>query len=152
MHLAFILARRWPPYPKWVGTMLAGLPVGGELVRGLTAALTAQHWQHWQHRQHATPDVIAVLHHAQREAGLPTPPGGATEPFFERPFLGIRTETVTLLLNDVTDPLVRPLPAGVGAVEQWADNVKLARRPDPPSSRSPPPVPGRSARRSSRLT
>ncbi len=110
MHLAFMLARRWPPYPKWVGTLLTELPVGAELVRGLTAALSAQHWQH---RQHAMRDVVAVLHQAQREAGLPTPPDGATEPFFDRTFLGIRAETVTLLLHDVTDPLVRRLPPGV---------------------------------------
>ncbi len=126
MHLAFMLVRQWPPYPKWLGTMLTGLPVGGELVRGLTAALSAQHWQH---RQHAMRDVVAVLHQAQREAGLPTPPDGAIEPFFDRPFLSIRAETVTLLLDDVTDPLVRRLPAGVGAVEQWADNVKVLTDP-----------------------
>ncbi len=126
MHLAFMLARRWPPYPKWLGTMLTPLPVGGELVRGLAAGLTAQHWQH---RQHAMRDAVAVLHHAQREAGLPTPPGGASEPFFDRPFLSIRAETVTLLLDDVTDPLVRRLPPGVGAVEQWADNVKVLSDP-----------------------
>lgn len=126
MHLAFMLARTWPPYPKWLGTMLTQLPVASELVPALTTVMAADHWRQ---RQHAMRDALEILHHAQREAGLPTPPGEVAEPFFDRPFLGIRPETVTLLLSDVTDPLVRQLPPGVGAVEQWADNVKVLTDP-----------------------
>jgi hypothetical protein len=126
MHLAFMLSRRWPPYAKWMGTMLTRLPIADELVPALSAVLTADDWQQ---RQHGMRDVLTTLQHAQHEAGLPTPPGDVTEPFFDRPFLGIRADTVTLLLSGVTDPVVRRLPPGVGAVEQWADNVKVLADP-----------------------
>jgi Domain of unknown function (DUF4037) len=126
MHLAFMLTRRWPPYPKWLGTMLTQLPVADELVPALTAVVSADDWQQ---RQGAMRDVLAALHQAQHGAGLSTPPDGVSEPFFDRPFLGIRAETVTRLLDNVTDPLVSRLPAGIGAVEQWVDNVKVLTDP-----------------------
>jgi hypothetical protein len=126
MHLAFMLARRWPPYPKWMGTMLTQLPIANEVVPGLTAMLTADQWRQ---RQHATREILAVLHHAQQDAGLPTPPDRVTEPFFDRPFLSIRTETVDSLLNGISDPLVHRLPPGIGAIEQWVDNVKVLTEP-----------------------
>jgi len=125
-HLAFMLARRWPPYPKWMGTMLTQLPVARDLLPALTALMTADDGAL---RQNAVLDALAVLQRAQREAALPTPAGAVAGQFFDRPFLGIRAETVALLLDDVTDPLVRRLPPGVGAVEQWADNVKVLADP-----------------------
>jgi hypothetical protein len=126
MHLAFMLERRWPPYLKWMGTMLIQLPMADDLVPALTAVLTADEWRQ---RQNAMREVLAVLHSSQQEAGLPTPRDGVTEPFFDRPFLGIRAETVEILLNGVADPLVHRLPPGVGAIEQWADNVKVLTDP-----------------------
>lgn len=126
MHLAFMLARTWPPYPKWLGTMVTRLPVAGALVPALTSVMAADRWQQ---RQSAMQDALDVLREAQRAAGLPTPVGSVTEPFFDRPFLGIRAETVALLLDDITDPLVRTLPPGVGAVEQWIDNVRVLTDP-----------------------
>jgi hypothetical protein len=82
MHLAFLLSRRWPPYPKWLGTLLTQLPV----TSGLHPALTADRWME---RQEAVSQALAVLHQAQHIAGLPTTEGTPTEPFFDRPFLGI---------------------------------------------------------------
>ena len=122
IHLAFLLSRRWPPYPKWRGTLLTRLPVADELVPALTAALAAERWPE---RQEAVARALAVLHRAQRVAGLPTDEDPPTEPFFDRPFLGIRAAVPGLLLDDVTDPFVRALPAGVGSVEQWVDNVRV---------------------------
>jgi len=101
--------RRWPPYPKWMGTMLTQLPIANEVVPVLMAMLTADQWQQ---RQHATREILAVLHQAQQDAGLPTPPDRVTEPLFDRPFLSIRTETVDGLLNGISDPLVHRLPPG----------------------------------------
>jgi hypothetical protein len=76
-------------------------------------------------RQEAVSQALAVLHQAQHIAGLPTTEGTPTEPFFDRPFLGIRAPVPDLLLRSVTDPLVRALPPGVGSVEQWVDNVRV---------------------------
>jgi hypothetical protein len=123
MHLAFMLARQWPPYPKWAGTMLARLPVANTLIPALSRLLSADHQQH---RQEAVVDVLSLLASAQQEAGLPVPPDGVAEPFFERPFLGICGETVSLLSSE-SDPV---LPPGVGAIDQWADNVRVLKDPD----------------------
>ncbi len=120
MHLAFLLSRRWPPYPKWLGTLLTRLPVAGDLLPALATVLDARDWPD---RQQAVARSLAVLHRRQRAAGLPATGDTPTEPFFDRPFLGIRARVPELLLRTVTDPLLQALPPGVGSVEQWVDNV-----------------------------
>jgi hypothetical protein len=124
IHLAFLLSRRWPPYPKWTGTMVNRLPVAGDLVPVLTAALTAERWGE---RQEAVARALAVLHRAQRATDLPTSEGTPTEPFFNRPFLSVRACVPDLLRQAVSDPLLRALPPGVGSVEQWVDNVRVLK-------------------------
>jgi len=126
-HQAFLLARRWPPYPKWLGTLLAELPIAGHLAPALSAVLAAGHWQE---RQDALAEALAVLHRAQRDAGLPAPDGGPTERFFDRPYLAVRPEVAAGLLDGVTDPDLRRLPPGVGSVEQWVHNVAVLTAPD----------------------
>lgn len=125
VHLAFVLARRWPPYPKWSGTVARALPgadellaalgdaTGGGLVRARTAGLVR---------------ALELLHERQRAAGLPTG-AAATEPFWDRPHRAVRDSVARLLLDSVSDPAVRALPAGVGSVEQWSDNVDVLARP-----------------------
>lgn len=39
VHLGFLLERRWSPYPKWAGTLFAGLPRGAGALPALVAAL-----------------------------------------------------------------------------------------------------------------
>jgi hypothetical protein len=107
--------------------MLTQLPMANDLLPTLTAALTAQRWTQ---RQDAVAQALAVLHQAQRSAGLPTSEGIPTEPFFDRPFLGIRAPVPDLLLRAVTDPLVQALPPGVGSVEQWVDNIRVLTNAD----------------------
>jgi Domain of unknown function (DUF4037) len=122
LHLAFLLCRHWPPYPKWRGTLFTRLPIAGELLSPLTAVLAAQNWSE---QQGAMAQALAVLARAQRAAGLPCVDDAPTEPFFDRPFLGVRATVPDLLLRSVTDPLLRALPPGVGSVEQWVDNVRV---------------------------
>jgi Domain of unknown function (DUF4037) len=126
VHLAFLLARRWPPYPKWLGTAFARLPVAADLGGPLAAVLAAGRWQE---RAAAVEESLSVLFRAQHDAGLPVPRGRPSAPFFDRPFPGVRDEMSRLLLQNVTDPLVRQLPPGVGAVEQWVDNVDVLTHP-----------------------
>lgn len=59
----------------------------------------------------------------QGEQGLPTMEP-ATEPFFERPHIGVR-EMAELLTAQIRDPEVRALPVGVGTAEQISDNVSV---------------------------
>jgi len=126
MQLGFLLERRWPPYPKWLGTMFATLPGAGSALPALQAALAADTWQR---RQEMLVTALGALHDQQRTTGLPTGDDDAVEPFFDRPFPSVRPQVVDVLLAAVTDPQVRRLPAGLGAVEQWVDNVKVLAAP-----------------------
>jgi hypothetical protein len=125
MHLGFLLEKRWAPYSKWLGTVFAGLPAAGAAGPLLQAALTATTWQS---RQTALCEAIVGLHELQRLVGLPCG-AEALEPFFDRPFQVVRASVVDELLASITDPQVRRLPAGVGSVEQWVDNVEVLSTP-----------------------
>ena len=121
MHLRFLLSRRWPPYAKWLGTAYARLDVadgtGPALARAMSAAT-------WPDREEGLVEALDALLATQRSLGLPTPER-ATEPFWDRPFRTVSPDVARLLLDDVTDPAVRALPEGIGAVEQWADSVAV---------------------------
>lgn len=118
VRLGFLLERRWPPYPKWAGTLFTRLPVapsaGGPLAGALAAAT-------WQEREAALHAACEVLHERQRAVGLPALDGAACEPFYDRPFAGLR-DVAGVLRAAVTDPEVRAL-AHRGGVEQWVDDV-----------------------------
>jgi hypothetical protein len=51
------------------------------------------------------------------------------EPFWDRPYQGVRPEVTAVLEQSVTDPDVRALPRGVGSAEQWSDNVDVLGNP-----------------------
>jgi hypothetical protein len=109
MHLGFLAARRWPPYSKWLGTAFAALPGMADVGAGLHRALAAGEWHE---REAGLVEALDAL------AGEP-----ATEPFFDRPYRGLRP-LVEPLLATITDPLLVGR-APIGTVEQWSDNVAL---------------------------
>ena len=78
----------------------------------------------WPDREEGLVEALDGLLATQRSLGLPTPER-ATEPFWDRPFRTVSPDVARLLLDDVSDPAVRALPEGVGAVEQWADSVAV---------------------------
>jgi hypothetical protein len=125
MHLGFLLHRRWPPYPKWFGTMFAALPIAAELQPALSRAVAADSWPE---RERALCQALESLLVVQRRAGLPAP-DSATRPFFDRPFRGVSPDVIAALGRDIEDPVVRGLPLGVGAIEQWVDNVDVLVQP-----------------------
>ncbi|MBO2450416.1 DUF4037 domain-containing protein [Actinomadura barringtoniae] len=114
VHLAFVLCRRWPPYPKWRGTVFAQLPVSLPVETVMSAPT-------WQEREAALAEAAEELLNLQRER-LPAP-DKATIPFFNRPYRTTTNEIPEMLLADIEDPHIRSLPL-IGSVEQWADNVK----------------------------
>lgn len=120
LHLAHLLHRRWPPYGKWLARSAARLPGGGALRIALHEVLRARDWRS---RQAALADAAELLAMIQGEQGLPTMEP-ATEPFFERPHIGVR-EMAELLTAQIRDPEVRALPVGVGPAEQISDNVSV---------------------------
>ena len=109
MHLGFLLARRWPPYAKWLGTVFPTLPDMAQVATDLDRALRADDWRN---REAALADALD---------GLARQP--STEPFFDRRYRGLKS-FASPLLERLTDPLLtgrRP----IGTVEQWSDNTAL---------------------------
>ncbi len=125
MHLGFLLERRWPPYPKWLGTAFAGLPRAAAAAPHLAACLGAGDWEQ---RQAELCRALDVLHELQRRTGLPTGEH-ALEPFYERPFIGVRASVLGSLRTAVTDAQLLVLPPEVGSVEQWVDAVDVLAPP-----------------------
>ena len=119
MHLGFLLERRWPPYAKWLGAVFATLPNTAGIAAALDRALAADDWPG---REDALVDAVERLAAFQGEVGLPTllP---ATEPFWDRPFRGLRDLTAPLLGTIGDHDLRRARP--IGTVEQWSDNADL---------------------------
>ena len=119
VRLGFLLERRWPPYPKWAGTLFAGLPVAPSAAGHLASTLAAATWQE---RDAALGAACEALHERQRAVGLPALDGPACEPFHGRPFTGLRLGVAGTLRAAVTDPAVRAL-SHRGGIEQWVDDV-----------------------------
>ena len=125
LHLGYLLERRWPPYPKWLGSQFALLPRASAALPALAVALGSAHWQQ---RQDALGAALTQLLRVQGDVGLGGG-GEAVEPFHDRPFRGVRADVVPTLLAGITDPVVRRLPVGVGSVEQCVDNVDVLSSP-----------------------
>jgi Domain of unknown function (DUF4037) len=125
MHLGFLLQQRWAPYPKWFGIMFATLPIAARVQTPLGTAMVADTGED---RENALCLALESLLEAQRKAGLPAP-SSVTRPFFDRPFRSLSPDVVAMLRHDIKDPVVRALPLGVGAIEQWVDNVDVLVQP-----------------------
>jgi hypothetical protein len=127
IHLALLIARRYAPYAKWLGTAFARLPHPDGLDHQLAAALAAPDFAA---RQQALSDAYECL--ARRHGELP----GATalDPqvrrFFNRPAMVLGADRcVADCLRQVADPLLRELPL-IGSIDQFADSTDLLGRPD----------------------
>jgi hypothetical protein len=125
MHLAFLIERRWPPYPKWTGTALRSLASGPELTLALNRLLTAPDWVA---RQACLVVATEILATRQAVIGLPAiaPPVVA---FYNRPFMTPSEALIDSLTDQIRDPEVLALPRGVGSIEQWCDNVDVLSHP-----------------------
>jgi hypothetical protein len=123
--LAFAMSRRWAPYAKWRGTAFQALPIATELAGPLTTATTAPGWRD---RESGLAEACELLLAAQRARGLPAP-AAAVIPFFDRPYRAVDDAIAGALLADIKDPDVARLPAGIGSIEQWADNTDILSHP-----------------------
>ena len=124
MWLAFALARRWPPYPKWRGTAFQALDVAADLGGPLAAAATAPAWRA---RENGLAEACEVLLSAQRARGLPAP-AAAVLTFWNRPYRTVDDAVEHALVAGITDPDVIALPL-IGSIEQWVTSVDILTSP-----------------------
>ena len=124
VSLAFLLSRRWAPYPKWRGTVFRSLPVAARLGSLVDDAVAAPGWRE---REDALAAACEGLLDVQRERGHPAP-ADAVITFFDRPYRTIDGAVPEQLLAGITDPDVARLPL-VGSIEQWADSTDVLANP-----------------------
>jgi Domain of unknown function (DUF4037) len=124
-RLAFLVHRRWPPYSKWLGTLLAAIPSGGELSSGLRDVTAGTDWRD---REDAVGRVAELLLAVQRDRGLPAP-RPALNPYWNRAYRHINVAIPDALTAGISDPELARLPADMGSIEQWVDHVELLQRP-----------------------
>lgn len=117
MRLCLLMARRYPPYSKWLGSAFARLPAAAALTPALTGALAATTWRDRERHLVTAYEHVAGLHNA---LGLTAPVDPRTSSFFDRPFQVINAER-----------FVTPLLAGatpIGAVDQFVDSTDVLGR------------------------
>jgi hypothetical protein len=121
MRLALLIARRYAPYGKWLGSAFAALGHRDGLdahlrdaVRGDEAALGA---------------AFVAIARRFNAAGLTDPVEPTLRPFHGRPAQVLDAERfVDACLATVADPKLLALPL-VGAVDQWVDSTDVLSDP-----------------------
>jgi hypothetical protein len=127
MRLALLLARRYAPYSKWLGTAFSRLPDADELTGLLADAMAASSLQD---RETALGHAYVCLG-ARFNALTDGPPVDTTlGPFWDRPALVIHAgRFAAAALARVSDPVLATLPL-IGSVDQLLDSTDVLDRPD----------------------
>lgn len=128
IRLAFLQARQYAPYPKWLGTAFAQLPGTGRLRGVLSRMLTARRWAERQRWLARSLELSAV---AQNRLRLVPPLPARVSSFHGRPFLVIHADRFALALGkSIRDPATRALPPRLGSVDQFSDSTDLNDFPE----------------------
>jgi len=125
MSIAFLLERRYAPYPKWFGTAFGRLACAAELAPLLEEAQRADGWLERAKALGAAYVHLATIHN---RLGLTPSVRAELTMFFERPFPVIfGGEIAQALLATIRDPEVTRLARAplIGAVDQWSDSTDL---------------------------
>jgi hypothetical protein len=126
MRLALLIARRYAPYSKWLGSAFARLPHPDDLDRHLSAVLTAPDAAARQQALAAGFETLARRYLDLPGTGRLEP---SARPFHDRPALVLGADRfVDDCLHRVADPRLRGLPL-IGSVDQFADNTDLTTDP-----------------------
>jgi hypothetical protein len=125
MRLCLLMARRYPPYSKWLGTAFARLPGVEPIRQALTGALAAG-WHNREDLLCTAYEAVAGWHNA---LGLTAPVDPSVRQFHDRPFLVLDAfRFAEALQATITDRALRTAPL-VGAVDQFADNTAVLSHP-----------------------
>lgn len=127
MRLCLLLARRYAPYSKWLGSAFARLAAAPELAPLLRRALAAADYPS---RERHLGDAYEVVARLQNRTRLATWVDPTRRPYRGRPYQVIRADRFAeALAATLTDPALRELPR-VGSVDQWADSTDFLGRQD----------------------
>jgi hypothetical protein len=124
MRVAFLLDRRYWPYPKWFGTAFARLPTAVALGPALDRVLTASGLPQ---RQAALVEAYGVAARAHNATGLTAPVDPAVREFHGRGFAVLDARRFAeACRRELSDPWLLGLPP-VGSVDQFADSTDVLR-------------------------
>jgi hypothetical protein len=139
VRLAYLVERRWAPYPKWLGRGFAGLELAATAGPALAAATTAADWRE---REAALVTAAGILMAATNELGLAAPVDPAPQRFYTRDIRVVFADRLTVALTSaVTDPEVRALldrlggrrggPVGrlPGTIDHVTDSTEILSSP-----------------------
>jgi hypothetical protein len=118
MRLCLLLARRYPPYGKWLGTAFARVAEAAAIGEALARALDARDPVA---RQDALCDAYEAAVTWQNSLGLAPAVEPTRRPYFDRPFPVIDAGRVAAALSDA-GPL--------GAVDQYVDSADVLCAPE----------------------
>lgn len=122
VRLCLLMARRYPPYNKWLGSAFAALPGSTQLTPALTEALAATNWRDREHHLATAYEIVAAQ---QNALGLGPVVDPRTRPYHHRPFRVLHAERFVAALRDgITDPTLRALPPS-GAIDQYVDSTDV---------------------------
>jgi hypothetical protein len=128
MRLALLIARRYPPYGKWLGTAFGRLP-DAEVLRPLLAeAVTAAQWPR---REDALCAAYEHLARAHNDLSVAEPVEPTVRPFHHRPLRVLAADRFAeATRRAITDPDVAALPAHIGGVDQFIDSTDVLGHPE----------------------
>jgi uncharacterized protein DUF4037 len=139
VRLAFLLERRWAPYPKWLGRGFARLDLAATAGPLLTAATAAAGWRE---REDALVRAAALLVTATNDRGLAEPVDPAPRAYYTRDIRVVFADRLTVALTAaITDPELRAVvdrlggrrggPIGTlpGTIDQVTDSTEILGDP-----------------------
>ena len=127
MRLCLLLARRYPPYSKWLGTAFAALPDVGEIAAALHDAVDTRDPGR---RQAALCTAYEAAGRRQNRLDLAGPVEATRRPYFDRPYPVIdAARFATALLDRVGDGALTRLPPA-GGIDQYVDSADVLGRPE----------------------
>jgi hypothetical protein len=125
MRLALLQKRRYPPYPKWLGSAYAMLERRES--PALEAVLAASDWRG---REDALARACESVAERQNELGVTEPVDSTVRQFWGRPFRVLFADRIVDALRAaITDPTVRAVDHAAGSIDAVSDNVDVLTQP-----------------------
>jgi hypothetical protein len=121
MRMAFLLERKYAPYPKWFGTGFQRLQLAQSLTPHLDRARFARTWQE---RESGVVGAVQILAERHNTTGLTETVDPAPRMFHSRPFAVMGAARFSeALLETIRDPDVVALPRNIGGIDHYMDST-----------------------------